>query len=49
MWLSLMRKDEFMNEQGWKNQFTWLFERLEMLDSVFRNRVRNRMRKLDVE
>jgi hypothetical protein len=31
---------DFRNEQDWKNQFTWLSERLEKLDSVFRKRVR---------
>ena len=36
---------DFRNEQDWKNQFAWLAERLEKLDSVFRKRVL----KLDVE
>ena len=36
---------DFRNEQEWKNQFAWLAERLEKLDSVFRKRVF----KLDVE
>ena len=38
-------KSDFRNEQDWKNQFTWLAERLEKLDSVFRKRVRQ----LDVD
>jgi hypothetical protein len=38
-------KSDFRNEQDWKNQFTWLAERLDKLDSVFRKRVRQ----LDVE
>jgi hypothetical protein len=36
---------DFRNEKDWKNQFAWLAERLEKLDSVFRKRVL----KLDVE
>ena len=36
---------DFRNEQDWKNQFAWLAERLEKLDSVFRKRVL----KLDVK
>ena len=38
-------KADFRNEQDWKNQFAWLAERLEKLDSVFRKRVL----KLDVK
>ena len=34
-------KADFRNEQDWGNQFTWLAENLEKMDSVFRNRVLN--------
>jgi hypothetical protein len=33
-------KADFRNEQDWVSQFTWLAERLEKLDKVFRNRVK---------
>jgi hypothetical protein len=32
-------KADFRDEQDWENQFTWLAESLEKMDSVFRNRV----------
>jgi hypothetical protein len=34
-------KADFRNEQDWQNQFTWLADSLEKMDSVFRNRVLN--------
>ena len=44
--ISVTKHDaDFRNEQDWKNQFAWLAERLEKLDSVFRKRVL----KLDVK
>lgn len=33
-------KSEFRSEGDWENQFTWLAEKLEKLDSVFRKHVR---------
>ena len=38
-------KDDFRNEVDWVIQFTWLAERLEKLDNVFRNRGK----KVDIE
>ena len=32
-------KADFRNEQDWENQFTWLAEKLEKMDIVFRKRV----------
>ena len=40
--ISVTKHDaDFRNEQDWENQFTWLAENLEKMDSVFRNRVLN--------
>ena len=38
-------KADFRNEDDWDSQFTWLAERLEKLDNVFRKRVK----KVDIE
>ena len=38
-------KADFRNESDWDSQFTWLAERLEKLDNVFRKRVK----KVDLE
>mgnify|MGYP000409462903 CR=1 FL=1 len=38
-------KADFRNENDWNNQFIWLAERLEKLDTTFRKRVR----KVDLE